>query len=224
MSIRVLLVDDQALVRSGFRLILETREDIEVAGEAADGLEAIALERQLRPDVILMDVRMPTLDGVEATRRLAAAGSPARVLILTTFDLDEYVFEALRAGASGFLLKDTQPAQLVDAVRVIAAGEALLAPTVTRRLLDHFADTLPSGQPKPPPAELARLTERELEILRLLAGGLSNGELAELLFLSETTVKTHISSVLRKLDLRDRVQAVVFAYEAGLVRPGSPRP
>jgi DNA-binding NarL/FixJ family response regulator len=224
MSIRVLLVDDQALVRSGFRLILETREDIEVAGEAADGLEAIALERQLRPDVILMDVRMPTLDGVEATRRLAAAGSPARVLILTTFDLDEYVYEALRAGASGFLLKDTQPAQLVDAIRVIAAGEALLAPTVTRRLLDHFADTLPSGQPKPPPAELARLTERELEILRLLAGGLSNAELAELLFLSETTVKTHISSVLRKLDLRDRVQAVVLAYEAGLVRPGSARP
>ena len=224
MSTRVLLADDQALVRSGFRLILETREDIEVAGEAADGLEAIALERQLRPDVILMDVRMPTLDGVEATRRLAAAGSPARVLILTTFDLDEYVYEALRAGASGFLLKDTQPAQLVDAIRVIAAGEALLAPTVTRRLLDHFADTLPSGQPKPPPAELARLTERELEILRLLAGGLSNAELAELLFLSETTVKTHISSVLRKLDLRDRVQAVVLAYEAGLVRPGSARP
>jgi DNA-binding NarL/FixJ family response regulator len=223
-SIRVLLADDQALVRSGFRLILETREDIEVVGEAQDGREAVELARRVGPDVILMDVRMPNLDGVEATRRLAAAGSPARVLILTTFDLDEYVYEAIRAGASGFLLKDVQPAQLVEAIRVVAAGDALLAPTVTRRLLDHFADALPSTQPKPPPAELARLTERELEILTLLAGGLSNAELAELLFLSETTVKPHISSVLRKLDLRDRVQAVVLAYEAGLVRPGSPRP
>jgi DNA-binding NarL/FixJ family response regulator len=223
-SIRVLLADDQALVRSGFRLIIETREDLEVVGEAADGLEAIELARHARPDVILMDVRMPNLDGVEATRRLAASGSPARVLILTTFDLDEYVYEAIRAGASGFLLKDVQPAQLVEAIRVVAAGEALLAPTVTRRLLDHFADALPSTRPKPPPPELARLTERELEILKLLAGGLSNAELAELLFLSETTVKTHISSVLRKLDLRDRVQAVVLAYEAGLVRPGSPHP
>jgi DNA-binding NarL/FixJ family response regulator len=223
-SVRVLLADDQALVRSGFRLIIETREDLEVVGEAADGLEAIELARHARPDVILMDVRMPNLDGVEATRRLAASGSPARVLILTTFDLDEYVYEAIRAGASGFLLKDVQPAQLVDAIRVVAAGEALLAPTVTRRLLDHFADALPSTRPKPPPPELARLTERELEILKLLAGGLSNAELAELLFLSETTVKTHISNVLRKLDLRDRVQAVVLAYEAGLVRPGSPHP
>jgi DNA-binding NarL/FixJ family response regulator len=223
-SVRVLLADDQALVRSGFRLIIETREDLEVVGEAADGLEAIELARHARPDVILMDVRMPNLDGVEATRRLAASGSPARVLILTTFDLDEYVYEAIRAGASGFLLKDVQPAQLVDAIRVVAAGEALLAPTVTRRLLDHFADALPSTRPKPPPPELARLTERELEILKLLAGGLSNAELADLLFLSETTVKTHISSVLRKLELRDRVQAVVLAYEAGLVRPGSPHP
>jgi DNA-binding NarL/FixJ family response regulator len=223
-SLRVLLADDQALVRSGFRLIIETREDLEVVGEAADGLEAIELARHSRPDVILMDVRMPNLDGVEATRRLAASGSPARVLILTTFDLDEYVYEAIRAGASGFLLKDVQPAQLVEAIRVVAAGEALLAPTVTRRLLDRFADALPSTRPKPPPPELARLTDRELEILKLLAGGLSNAELAELLFLSETTVKTHISSVLRKLDLRDRVQAVVLAYEAGLVRPGSPPP
>jgi DNA-binding NarL/FixJ family response regulator len=221
-SIRVLLVDDQALVRSGFRLILETRDDLDVVGEAADGREAVDLARRLRPDVILMDVRMPDVDGVEATRRLAAIGSPARVLILTTFDLDEYVYDALRAGASGFLLKDVEPAQLVDAIRVVAAGEALLAPTVTRRLLDHFADALPSTQPQPLPAALARLTERELEILKLLAGGLSNAELAELLFLSETTVKTHISSVLRKLELRDRVQAVVLAYQAGLVRPGTP--
>jgi DNA-binding NarL/FixJ family response regulator len=221
MSIRVLLVDDQALVRSGFRLILETREDLEVVGEAADGREAVDLARRLHPDVVLMDVRMPNVDGVEATRRLAALGSPARVLILTTFDLDEYVYEAIRAGASGFLLKDTEPAQLVDAVRVVAAGEALLAPTVTRRLLDHFADKLPSTRPPAPPPELARLTERELEILTLLAGGLSNAELADRLFLSETTVKTHVSSVLRKLELRDRVQAVVLAYKAGLVQPRS---
>ncbi len=214
--IRVLLVDDQALVRSGFRLILETREDLEVVGEAEDGREAVDLARRLNPDVILMDVRMPNVDGVEATRRLAALGSPARVLILTTFDLDEYVYEAIRAGASGFLLKDVQPAQLVDAVRVVAAGEALLAPTVTRRLLDHFAGQLP-GSHRPP--ELARLTERELEILTLMAEGLSNAELAERLFLSETTVKTHVSSVLRKLELRDRVQAVVLAYRAGVARP-----
>ena len=224
MTIRVLLVDDQALVRSGFRLILETRDDLEVVGEAVDGREAVDLARRLNPDVILMDVRMPDVDGVEATRRLAAIGSQARVLILTTFDLDEYVYAAIRAGASGFLLKDVQPAQLVEAIRVVAAGEALLAPTVTRRLLDHFADELPSTEPRPLPAQLAQLTERELEILKLLAGGLSNAELADLLFLSETTVKTHISSVLRKLGLRDRVQAVVLAYEAGLVRPGSPHP
>jgi DNA-binding NarL/FixJ family response regulator len=216
MSIRVVLADDQALVRSGFRLILETREDLEVVGEAEDGREAVELARRLRPDVILMDVRMPQVDGVEATRRLTALGSPARVLILTTFDLDEYVYEAIRAGASGFLLKDVQPAQLVEAVRVVAAGEALLAPSITRRLLDHFAGQLPGS--KPPP-ELARLTERELEILTLMADGLSNAELAEQLFLSETTVKTHVSSVLRKLELRDRVQAVVLAYRAGVARP-----
>ena len=220
MTIRVLLCDDQALVRSGFRLILEAREDIEVVGEADDGREAIELARQVDPDVILMDVRMPNLDGVEATRLLVAEGSRARILILTTFDLDEYVYAAIRAGASGFLLKDVEPAQLVDAIRVVAAGEALLAPTVTRRLLDRFAHTLPGAEEKPPP-ELATLTERELEVLKLLAGGLSNAELAERLFLSETTVKSHISSVLRKLGLRDRVQAVVLAYEAGLVRPGS---
>jgi DNA-binding NarL/FixJ family response regulator len=218
--IRVLLCDDQALVRSGFRMILDAREDLEVVGEAEDGLQAIALARKLDPDVILMDVRMPELDGVEATRRLVAGGSRARILILTTFDLDEYVYEAIRAGASGFLLKDVQPSQLVDAIRVVAAGEALLAPTVTRRLLDRFADTLQADDGAPPPS-LDSLTEREREVLKLLASGLSNAELAERLFLSETTVKSHISGVLRKLDLRDRVQAVVLAYEAGLVRPGN---
>jgi DNA-binding NarL/FixJ family response regulator len=218
--IRVLLCDDQALVRSGFRMILDARDDLEVVGEAEDGVQAIALARKLDPDVILMDVRMPELDGVEATRRLIANGSRARVLILTTFDLDEYVYEAIRAGASGFLLKDVQPSQLVDAIRVVAAGEALLAPSVTRRLLDRFADTLPNATGAPP-LGLDSLTEREFEVLKLLAQGLSNAELAERLFLSETTVKSHISSVLRKLNLRDRVQAVVLAYQAGLVRPGN---
>ena len=220
MSIRVLVADDQALVRSGFRMILEARDDIEVVGEAEDGAQALELARRRRPDVILMDVRMPRLDGVEATRRLVEAGSEARVLILTTFDLDEYVYEALRAGASGFLLKDVQPAQLVEAIRVVARGEALLAPTVTRRLLDRFAQVLPASPGEPPPA-VSSLTERELEVLGLLASGLSNAELAERLFLSETTVKTHVSSILRKLGLRDRVQAVVVAYQAGLVRPRS---
>jgi DNA-binding NarL/FixJ family response regulator len=220
-TIRVVVCDDQALVRSGFRLILEAREDIEVVGEAEDGREAIELARRVDPDVILMDIRMPNVDGVAATRRLVAGGARARILILTTFDLDEYVYEAIRAGASGFLLKDVQPAQLVDAIRVVAAGEALLAPSVTRRLLERFAHTLPGADEQPPP-ELETLTERELEVLKLLAGGLSNAELAKRLFLSETTVKSHISSVLRKLGLRDRVQAVVLAYEAGLVRPGSP--
>jgi DNA-binding NarL/FixJ family response regulator len=221
LTIRVLLCDDQALVRSGFRMILDAREDIEVVGEAEDGSKGIELAQQLDPDVILMDVRMPNLDGVEATRLLVARGVRARIVILTTFDLDVYVYEAIRAGASGFLLKDVQPAQLVDAIRVVAAGEALLAPSVTRRLLDRFAYTLPGDETKAPPS-LESLTERELEVLKLLAGGLSNAELAETLFLSETTVKSHISSVLRKLDLRDRVQAVVLAYEAGLVRPGAP--
>jgi DNA-binding NarL/FixJ family response regulator len=220
MTLRVLLCDDQALVRSGFRLILEN-QGIDVVGEAEDGQEAVALARKLDPDVILMDVRMPNVDGVEATRRVVGGGSRARILILTTFDLDEYVYEAIRAGASGFLLKDVHPPQLVDAIRVVAAGEALLAPTVTRRLLDRFAATMPESEATTP-AELESLTERELEVLRLLAGGLSNAELAQRLFLSETTVKSHISSILRKLDVRDRVQAVVLAYEAGLVRPGSP--
>jgi DNA-binding NarL/FixJ family response regulator len=217
--IRVLVVDDQALVRSGFRMILEARNDLEVVGEAEDGGRAVELARSLDPDVILMDVRMPNVDGVEATRRLAAAGSRARVLILTTFDLDEYVHEAIRAGASGFLLKDVLPAQLVDAVRVVAAGDALLAPSVTRRLLDRFASALPDDATPP---SLDGLTARELEILRLLAGGLSNAEIAAQLVVSEATVKTHVSAVLRKLGVRDRVQAVVLAYDAGLVRPRTP--
>ena len=218
MTVRVLLCDDQALVRSGFRMVLEAREDMEVVGEAEDGARALELAARCRPDVILMDVRMPHMDGVEATRRLARAGTSARIVMLTTFDSDEYVYAALRAGASGFLLKDVQPGQLVDAIRVVARGEALLAPTVTRRLLDRFAHTLPDRNRTAPPA-LAELTERELEVLTLLASGLSNAELAERLFVSETTVKTHVSSILRKLDLRDRVQAVVLAYQAGLVRP-----
>jgi DNA-binding NarL/FixJ family response regulator len=221
-TVRVLLCDDQALVRGGFRLILEAREDIEVVGEAEDGVQALELTWRLLPDVVLMDVRMPRIDGVEATRRLVRAGAEARIVILTTFDLDEYVFEALRAGASGFLVKDVQPAQLVEAVRVVARGEALLAPAVTRRLLDRFAQALP-GPPEPLPPQLRELTDREREVLALLADGLSNAELAQRLVVSETTIKTHVSSILRKLGLRDRVQAVVLAYQAGLVRP-QPRP
>ena len=218
MSIRVLLCDDQALVRSGFRMVLEAREDMRVIGEADDGIQAVALAGHAKPDVILMDIRMPNMDGVEATRRLIAAGTSARILILTTYDADEYVFEALRAGASGFLLKDIRPVELVEAIRVVARGEALLAPTVTRRLLDRFAHTLPAADRIATPA-LTSLTERETEVLALLATGLSNLELAERLFLTEATVKTHVSSILRKLGLRDRVQAVVLAYQAGLVRP-----
>jgi DNA-binding NarL/FixJ family response regulator len=217
-TIRVLLCDDQALVRSGFRMILEARPDLEVVGEAEDGVQAVALGRRLAPDVILMDVRMPNLDGVEATRALVAAGSPARIVILTTYDLDEYVHEAIRAGASGFLLKDVRPAQLVEAIRVVAAGDALLAPSVTRRLLERFATTPPRRDSGPPPSLMA-LTARELEVLELLASGCSNSDLAKRLFLSEATVKTHISSILRKLGLRDRVQAVIVAYDTGLVRP-----
>jgi DNA-binding NarL/FixJ family response regulator len=220
MSIRVLLADDQALVRSGFRMILEARPEIEVVGEAEDGVEAMEATRRLLPDVILMDIRMPNVDGVEATRRLVARGTESRILILTTFDLDEYVYEAIRAGASGFLLKDVRPQELVDAIHVVAKGDALLAPSITRRLLDRFAQQAPEDPAKPPP-QLESLTERELEVLKLVAKGWSNAELAEKLFLSETTVKTHVSSVLRKLGLRDRVQAVVLAYEAGLVRPGT---
>jgi DNA-binding NarL/FixJ family response regulator len=220
MSVRVLLADDQALVRGGFRLILE-KPGIEVVGEAQDGAEAVALARRLRPDVVLMDVRMPRLDGIEATRQIVAGPADARVLILTTFDLDEYVFAALRAGASGFVLKDVRPPQLIEAVHVVARGDALLAPTVTRRLLDRFATVLPAGPGERLPGELGELTERELDVLRLVAQGLSNAELAERLVLTEATVKSHVSSVLRKLGLRDRVQAVVLAYETGLVRAGT---
>jgi DNA-binding NarL/FixJ family response regulator len=217
--IRVLLADDQALVRSGFQMILSAQPEIEVVGEADSGRQAIDLANRLAPDVILMDVRMPNIDGLEATRRLVELGTTARIVILTTFDLDEYVYAAIRAGASGFLLKDVRPQQLVDAIEVVAAGDALLAPSVTQRLLARFAEAL--TRPEERASDLSLLTERELEVLKLVAAGLSNAELAERLFLSETTVKTHVSSVLRKLSLRDRVQAVVFAYEAGLVRPRS---
>jgi DNA-binding NarL/FixJ family response regulator len=218
--IRVLLADDQELVRSGFRLILELADGVEVVGEAADGREAVALAKELQPDVVLMDVRMPELDGIEATRRLRQAGVDARVLVLTTFDLDEYVYAAVRAGASGFLLKDAPREQLVTAVRTVARGEALLAPAVTRRLIERFVD-------RPAPVEsapaLAELSPRELEVLRLVARGLSNAEIADELIIGEATVKTHVAHVLRKLDLRDRVQAVVLAYESGVVEPGDAR-
>ena len=221
-TIRVLLVDDQQLVRTGFRMILEEEPDIEVVGEAPDGRQAIDAAQRLRPSVIVMDIRMPVLDGIEATRRLVRdrAAPDARVLVLTTFDADENVIEALRAGASGFLLKDVTPLDFVAAIRTVAAGEALLAPTVTRRLLDRFADRLPPVNEERN-AALRDLTERETEVLRLIARGLSNREIAERLVLAEPTVKTHVSHVLDKLDLRDRAQAVVLAYEAGLVRPGS---
>ena len=216
--IRVLVADDQPLVRSGFRMILEERDDLELVGEAQNGEEAVALAKELDPDVILMDVRMPSLDGVEATRRLVDANTRARILILTTFDLDEYVYAAIRAGASGFLLKDVQPADLVDAIRVVAAGNSLFGPAATQRLVTRFGQ---QRDPSAPTRSLEDLTERELEILRLLATGLSNAELAAELHLSETTVKTHVSSVLRKLAVRDRVQAVIAAYDAGLVTPGA---
>lgn len=210
--IRVLIADDQPLVRSGFRMVIEERPDLELVGEASDGAQAIELTRELDPDIVLMDVRMPNLDGVEATRRLVESGTRARVLVLTTFDLDEYVYAAIRAGASGFLLKDVEPAELVDAIRVVAAGNSLFGPAATERLLTRFAEP-PRGR------SLDELTDREKEILQLLATGLSNAELAEQLFLSETTVKTHVSSILRKLHVRDRVQAVIAAYDAGLVSP-----
>ena len=217
--IRVLLADDQALVRSGLQMILAAQPDIEVVAEAENGRQAIDLTNRLVPDVVLMDVRMPVLDGLEATRRLVELGTAARILILTTFDLDEYVYAAIRAGASGFLLKDVRPSQLVEAIHVVADGDALLAPAVTKRLLERFAATLPTPEERAP--ALATLTDRERDVLELVASGLSNAEIAQRLFLGETTVKTHVSSLLKKLGLRDRVQAVVLAYEAGLVRPAS---
>ena len=224
--IRLVIADDQPLLRTGFRMILEAERDMAVIGEAGNGEEAVALTRRLGPDVVLMDIRMPVMDGVEATRRITSApgsGSGPRVLILTTFDLDEYIVQALRAGASGFLLKDVPPEELAAAIRVVAAGEALLAPSITRRLLDRFATTLTVPGEARRPAGFAELTERELEVLTLVGRGLSNQEIADELVLGETTVKTHVSHVFSKLELRDRVQAVVLAYETGIVRPGEGR-
>ncbi|WP_433220008.1 response regulator [Dactylosporangium sp. CS-047395] len=217
MTIRVLIADDQALVRSGFRMIIEARDDLEVVGEAGDGAEAVRLAGATDPDVVLMDVRMPGTDGVTATARLTAAGERPRVIILTTYDLDETLYAALRAGASGFLLKDVRPAELVEAIRVVARGEALLAPTATRRLLDRFVAT--DTTPPAPVGALAQLTEREREVLGLLARGAANAEIATQLVVTEATVKTHVSAILRKLGVRDRVQAVVLAYDLGLVKP-----
>ena len=220
MSIGVLIADDQALVRAGFRMVLEAEDDITVVGEAANGEQAVHGTRRLRPDVVLMDIRMPELDGIAATRQIARAEAEptARVLILTTFDLDEYVYDALGAGASGFLLKDSPPEQLVTAIRVVAGGEALLAPSVTSRLIEQFARTRAAR--RDPPPGLDDLTPRELEVVKLVARGMSNAEIAAALVISDTTVKTHVARVLTKLGLRDRVQAVVVAYESGLVSPG----
>jgi DNA-binding NarL/FixJ family response regulator len=221
MSISVLIADDQALVRAGFRMILDAEPDVEVIGEAEDGVEAVEQVKLLKPDVVLMDIRMPRLNGLEATRQVAEAGldHPTRVLMLTTFDLNEYVYEALRAGASGFLLKDVPAEQLVAGIRVVAEGEALLAPTITKRLIEEFASNAPVSSE--PPKELAELTPRELEVFKLMARGMSNAEVAADLVVSETTVKTHVARILMKLNLRDRVQAVVYAYESGIVRAGA---
>ncbi len=219
-GLRVVIADDQSLVRAGFRMILDAQPDMTVVGEACNGQEAIAAWRRLRPDVILMDVRMPEIDGLEATRRIMEGGGAAcRVLILTTFDLDAYVYAALRAGASGFLLKDVTPEQLIAAVRLVAAGDALLAPSITRRLVERFAR--PVASPALSHQAISTLTGRELEVLKLMARGLSNAEMADALILSEATVKTHVARILPKLGLRDRVQAVVLAYESGLVQPAS---
>jgi DNA-binding NarL/FixJ family response regulator len=217
--VRVVVADDQELVRVGLRMILEQEPDIEVVGEAFDGVEALELARRQRPEVLLMDIRMPRMDGLEATRLLVSQpGVTTRVLILTTFEIDEYVFEAMRSGASGFLLKTAPPAELLRAVRLVAVGDALLSPSITRRLIAEFARV--SRRPTKPPTELQTLTEREREVLRLMAAGLSNAEIAQTLFLGEATVKTHVARILDKLDLRDRVQAVVYAYENGVVQPG----
>jgi DNA-binding NarL/FixJ family response regulator len=217
--IRVLIADDQALVRGGFRSILDGQDDIEIVGEAEDGAEAVEAAARLRPDVVLMDVRMPGVDGIEATRRIVALGLDARVLVLTTFDVDDYVYEAMKAGASGFLLKTAPPRQLAEAVRTIAAGDALLAPSVTRRLVEQFVKRPPPGAEVP--SGLETLTERELDVLRVLARARSNAEIAAELFVSEATVKSHVNRLLGKLGLRDRAQAIVLAYESGLVEPGS---
>jgi DNA-binding NarL/FixJ family response regulator len=222
-SIRVLLVDDQSLLRLGFRMVLETQPDIEVVGEAGDGAMGVSMTRSLQPDVVLMDVRMPVLDGIQATRQIVASGAAARILVLTTFNLDEYVFAALRAGASGFLLKDVPPADLLTGIRAVAAGDAVVAPNVTRRLLDAFAGHLPDPATGRSPTDqrLGQLTDREQQVLVEVARGHSNAEIAHLLTVSEATVKTHVGRVLTKLGLRDRVQVVVFAYEAGIIHPGS---
>jgi DNA-binding NarL/FixJ family response regulator len=221
MRIRVLLVDDQALIRAGFRMILDAEEDIEVVGECADGTQAVDSVRRLKPDVVLMDIRMPEMDGIEATRLIADGGGEGapKVLMLTTFDLDEYVYDALRAGASGFLLKDAPAEQLIDGIRVVAEGDALLAPSVTRRLIHEFSRGAVAQQSAPP--ELEELTPREREVFKLIARGMSNAEIAAELIVSETTVKTHVARVLMKLGVRDRVQAVVLAYESGVVAPGA---
>jgi DNA-binding NarL/FixJ family response regulator len=213
MTIRVLVADDQSMVRAGFRMLLSREEDIEVVAEAANGLEAVEKAARLRPTVVLMDIRMPELDGLEATRRILATDNAARILILTTFDLDEYVYEALRAGASGFVLKDDPAEQLLSAIRIVAGGEALLSPAITKRVISQFS-RIPQRAPQ---KELEDLTERELEVLRLIARGLSNAEIGHELYISDTTVKTHITHIFQKLDLRDRVQAVVLAYESGLL-------
>jgi DNA-binding NarL/FixJ family response regulator len=218
-AISVLIADDQALVRAGFRMILEVENDIEVVGEAADGRAAVQEARRLNPDVVLMDVRMPDMDGIEATRRIRDRDSTTKVLMLTTFDMDEYIYQALCAGANGFLLKDVPPEQLAAGIRAMASGDALLAPSVTRRLIEQYVRWPPEAARHVPPS-LSRLTAREHEVLQLLARGLSNAEIAGSFVISETTVKTHVARILTKLDLRDRVQAVVFAYESGLIHPG----
>jgi len=223
MSISVLLADDQPLLRRGFRMIIEAEDDLTVTGEAGDGGEAVERARRNPPDVVLMDIRMPNTDGIEATRRIVAANPAVRVLVLTTFDLDEYAFGALRAGASGFLLKDVRPAELITAIRTVAAGNAVVSPRVTRRLLEEYTQVMPppAGQQAERYPQLSSLTERESEVLEAVARGLSNAEIAAKLFVSETTVKSHVGRILAKLGLRDRIQIVVLAYEAGLVRPGT---
>jgi DNA-binding NarL/FixJ family response regulator len=218
-TLGVLIADDQALMRAGFRMILEAEPDLVVVGAAANGREAVTEARRLRPDVVMMDVRMPEMDGIEATRRLLDGNNDTKVVMLTTFDMDEYVYEALRAGASGFLLKDVPPEQLVAGIRSVASGDSLLAPSVTRRLIQEFVRRPPDALRTPSP-ELTRLTAREVEVLQMMARGRSNAEIAIEFFISETTVKTHVAHVLAKLGVRDRVQAVVFAYESGLVLPG----